>query len=121
MKATRFTPVLLCLLLLLSAGASLADTVQFQSVTPSLPQPMLGSFVGVSGGDLISAGGATHILNVLDSGTWHQFHLDAPIGWGAAVTVDDSLICLGGETARQISPAVIRLRWQDGRLLHDRL
>ena len=96
---------------------------------PPLPKAMPGSFVGVSGNALIVAGGesdgrASNQIYILPPGgiaAWQSAALDEKLACGSSVSVQDSLVCIGGEGPDGISESVERLRWADGKLVQNRL
>ncbi|GIV62120.1 MAG: sodium:solute symporter [Rhodothermaceae bacterium] len=109
---------------------------------PDLPEPLgvAGACAGVSNGALIIAGGAHFPVSLFEGGTkvwtdsvyvleqtpggdyvWHTgYALDAPRGYSAALTLDDTVLCLGGGDARQHVSDVLSLRWERGRLVQER-
>jgi solute:Na+ symporter, SSS family len=101
-----------------------------------LPRPALGPFVGSSSGRLIVAGGqdgregelltAIYILESEDReqggvAAWQIFEMDAPLAWGAAISAENSLICIGGLEPGGYSRRVVQLIWEDGGLQQRRL
>jgi len=109
------TLVFLCLALTARAD----DAILSDSAIPPPPIPANGAFVGVSGDAIIMA--ANNSAAVWDGNAWLQFKIDLSEKWGASVTADDSLICIGGITAGACSERVERLRWSGGALHEDRL
>ncbi|MBI5397368.1 MAG: galactose oxidase [Verrucomicrobia bacterium] len=113
-------------------------------MTPSLRWQQLSSipdregfaapFAGVSGGALIVAGGAnitgdkwqdpftkkwydTAFVLEQPDGAWRSgFKLPRAIGYGVSVSVDDSVICIGGSDAERHYTDVFRLTWRNGKL-----
>ena len=100
---------------------------------PGLPQAMSGQFAGVSSGALIVAGGAHYstplsegareawsdTILVLEPGEdlWRRdFKLGRPLAYGAAVTTDEGLICIGGRDAGRCYAQVFRLQWTNGKI-----
>jgi len=94
---------------------------------PDLPQAISGQFVGVGEGALIVAGGAhfpaplfeggekvwVDTIFVLEPGAdaWASgSSLDRPLAYGASVTADDGIICIGGCDAERCYAQVFRLR-----------
>lgn len=98
-----------------------------------------GSFAGVSGGALIVAGGAnivgekwgeTFVKKWYDSvwvlakpdGAWVRAGaLPRAMGYGVAVSVDDSVLCFGGSDESGHHTTGVRLRWKEGSLSHSAL
>src|SRR5215475_2572816 len=104
-----------------------------QNLLPDLPQPSSGQMAGVSNGTLLVAGGSYFKTSIFEGGqklwldtilalepngeTWKLAgRLDHPLGYGAAVSVDDGVIVLGGSDGARHYADVWRLRWKDGRL-----
>ena len=105
-------------------------TLQWEAL-PDLPDPIgvAGPFVGVHNGALIVAGGANfpkpvwendkqwhaaiHVLTEDDGRfTWHDGGtLPRAIGYGAAVSTPDGVICIGGNDAETTFRKVFRLQW----------
>ena len=114
------------------AAASLA-TLDWQSL-PDLPDPIgvAGPFVGVHNDALIVAGGANFPRPVWETEkVWHdQVHvltktedgyrwenggsLDRPIGYGAAVSTPNGVVCMGGNDADETFRDVFIMRWDAG-------
>lgn len=103
------------------------------------PEGFAGSFVGVSGGSLILAGG-THFPNKMpwEGGTkvwygdvyelkspkarWSKIgKLPKPNGYGLSLSIDDKLICIGGGDASANFSDVFRLQIQDGKVVTQSL
>jgi N-acetylneuraminate epimerase len=106
------------------------------SKLPSLPDPegFAAPFAGVSNGALMVAGGA----NILGDNwadaftkTWYDsvFVLGQPdgkwksagrlpksIGYGVSVTVDDSVVCIGGSDSTRHFADVFAMKWKGGAL-----
>ena len=119
--------IILAGVILSFSARSFADDEAGQEVTcsdlvlPSAPA-LAGRFVGVSGNALILAGGVatdgapTDVVYVLpqkqsgETQRWLSFQLHEKLAWGASVTADDSLICLGGEGPAGCEKTIIRLR-----------
>jgi solute:Na+ symporter, SSS family len=109
-----------------------SDTLRWRDL-PALPQPSGGHMVGQSNGTLLAIGGS-HFNNppweggqkiwldtilALKPGAdeWSQVgRLPHPLGYGAAVTIDDGLILLGGSDGRRHYAEVKRLRFVGDRL-----
>ena len=107
---------------------------------PPLPDGFgfAGPFAGVSNGALIIAGGANFpdgppwegkskvwhdrifVLTQLQE-AWQELpqKLPRPLGYGVSITVDDSIICIGGSDAKTHYADVLKLTWKDGRLEHQ--
>lgn len=103
---------------------------------PDLPDRigLAGSYVGVSGGALLVAGGANFpdkrpwdggekvwhdriVALAADATTWRDAgRLPEPAGYGVSLTLDDGLLLIGGGNAKRNFPEVRLLRW-DGRAL----
>lgn len=100
---------------------------------PSLPRAAGGQMAGTSGGALVVIGGSYFEVAPFEGGTklwldtllvlepgakeWRQTgRLAHPLGYGAAVTMDDSVIVIGGADARGHYADVFRLRWLNGKL-----
>lgn len=106
------------------------------SELPSLPDKhgFAGAFAGVSGGNLIVAGGANfpngppwrggvkvwhHSVFALEhpAGKWRSIgQLPLPLGYGVSVTWKDAILCVGGSDFSQHRRDVIALRWNGERL-----
>jgi N-acetylneuraminic acid mutarotase len=108
------------------------EILQWQRL-PDLPQPISGQFVGVSNGALIVAGGSYFPVPLFEGGQkrwvatvfvlqpetkeWQGgFALARPLAYGASVTTDDGVICIGGCDAERCYAEVFRLRWVNGRV-----
>lgn len=104
------------------------DLFEWQNL-PSLPNPVAGAFVGVSGDALIVAGGTCPMPGRKDitrtvyldtvfvlqdkDGSWlTEFKLPHPIAFGASVSTDDGLIILGGTDGKACYSTVYRLGWR---------
>lgn len=105
------------------------------SKLPAIPdsEGFAGSFVGVSGGALIVAGGANitgdkwgqtfqkkwyDSVFVLEqpNASWQTgFKLPHPLGYGVSVSTSDGIICIGGSDAARHYADVFRLAWKDGK------
>jgi solute:Na+ symporter, SSS family len=118
---------MLWFVLLVPIWASAASQVTLTDASvPPLPKVMAGSFAGVSNNALIVAGGvpssdSVFVLPADSPGAWREFKLDSGVACGASVTVNDSLLCVGGVSGGACSRSVVRLRWQNGTLVVDRL
>ncbi len=103
---------------------------------PPIPDPegFAAPFAGVSGGALLLAGGANIPGEKWIDGfvkVWHDRvfvlapesrewqvagQLPSPLAYGVSITVDDSLLCLGGSDSETHHTTCFRLRW-DGTAL----
>jgi N-acetylneuraminic acid mutarotase len=103
---------------------------------PDLPQASGGQMAGVSNGALLVIGGSYFKTSIFEGGqklwldtilaldpldlgdkAWKfAGWLDRPLGYGAAVSVDDSVIVIGGSDGARHYADVWRLRWKEGRL-----
>lgn len=105
---------------------------------PELPEPLgvAGAYAGLSNDALVIAGGAhfpeplfeggrkvwVDSIYVLEKGTndtylWHTgYKLDRPLAYGASVTTDEGLICIGGCDSQRYYAGVFYLRWVDGEI-----
>ena len=103
---------------------------------PALPQPLgvAAPFAGVTGGSLLVAGGAnfpgkmpweggkkvwldtTWLLHRPD-GNWKEVgKLPRPLAYGVSVSVNDSVLCIGGSDSERHYAEAFRLVWAEGRL-----
>ena len=125
----------LAVMMLLPACTVLAaggNRLQWQPL-PKLPEASGGQMAGVSQGTLLVIGGSHFNLPPWDGGTklWHDTiyalepgagqwrlagRLPQPLGYGAAITVDESVIVIGGSDGIRHWPDVFRLRYVDGRI-----
>lgn len=126
----------LCLLGFGWGGIRASAAVPVWSELPSLPDEhgFAGAFAGVSGGNLIIAGGANFPDGPPWRGgakVWHDsvFALESPakewrsIGWlpiplgyGVSVTWKDVILCVGGSDSSQHRRDVVALRWNGEQL-----
>jgi len=105
---------------------------------PDLPEPLgvAGPYAGFSNSALIVAGGAHFPVPLFEGGKkvwidniyvlqkdpndtylWHTgYKLDKPLAYGASVTTDRGLICIGGCDEQNFYADVFSLRWVDGRI-----
>ena len=100
---------------------------------PDLPRASGGQMAGISNGSLVVIGGSYFQGSIFDGGrkiwldtilvleppgkAWRVAGvLDHPLGYGAAVSVDDSVIVIGGSDGVRHYADVRRLCWKDGRL-----
>jgi N-acetylneuraminic acid mutarotase len=103
------------------------------SPLPDLPQASGGQMAGISNEALLVIGGSYFQRSLFEGGqklwletilalepgakTWKMAgRLDHPLGYGAAVSIDDSVILIGGSDGARNYAEVWRLRWKDGRL-----
>jgi arylsulfatase A-like enzyme/N-acetylneuraminic acid mutarotase len=108
-------------------------TLRSQNPLPDLPQASSGHMAGVSNGTLLVIGGSYFKTSIFEGGqklwldtilalepngeTWKLAgRLDHPLGYGAAVGVDDGVIVIGGSDGARHYADVWRLRWKSGRL-----
>ncbi|BCM92729.1 N-acetylneuraminate epimerase [Abditibacteriota bacterium] len=108
------------------------------SELPGLPEPRSGHYAGNSHGALIIVGGANFPVPLYQGGTkiWYPdvrvlppdsaqwvtaSPLPAPIGYGASVSDERGLICIGGGDATTHSTAVFRLEWTGSALRRTEL
>ncbi len=100
---------------------------------PDLPQASGGQMAGVSDGTLLVIGGSYFKTSIFEGGqklwldtilalepgseSWELAgRLDHPLGYGAAVSIDDCVIVIGGSDGARHYADVWRLRWKEGRL-----
>lgn len=100
---------------------------------PDLPQASGGQMAGVSNGTLLVIGGSYFKTSIFEGGQklwldtilalepngegWKLAgRLEHPLGYGAAVSVDDDVIVIGGSDGARHYANVWRLRWKDGLL-----
>jgi N-acetylneuraminic acid mutarotase len=100
---------------------------------PELPQASGGQMAGISGGALVVIGGSAFPTSLFEGGqklwldsilvlepgakAWKLVgRIDHPLGYGAAVSVDDSVIVIGGSDGTRHYAEVWRLRWHRGRV-----
>jgi SSS family transporter len=128
--------VLLCATL--AHGAEItSEQVQWRSL-PALPQKLSGQFAGASGGALLVIGGTDFPTSLFEGGqkVWYDtvyvlepgkeewvaaLKLDHPLAYGASITIDDSVVCIGGSSGKQHHAEVFRLRWIDGHIVRTPL
>ncbi|RYX84117.1 galactose oxidase [bacterium] len=123
---------------LLTLGVAAHAQLGAWSELPSLPEPRSGHYAGTSHGALIIAGGANFPVPLYQGGTkiWYPDvrvlprgasqwvstpPLPTPIGYGASVSDEKGLICIGGGDANTHSTAVFRLEWTGGALRRSEL
>lgn len=126
--------IMACVVLALLSCPLEASTLQWEELPP-LPNPdgVAGPFVGVHGDALLVAGGANFpkpvwettktfyddiyvLLREQKDGKtayrWVEgFHLDRPIAYGASVSTDRGVLCIGGNDASNVYADVFLLRW----------
>ena len=100
---------------------------------PSLPEAIAGQCVGVSGDRLIVAGGTLWTAPPWANGvkTWSDRvyglergadrwellgHLPRPMGYGAAVQMGNSLLCIGGQSATEPLSTMLKISYRGGAL-----
>jgi iduronate 2-sulfatase len=100
---------------------------------PDLPQASGGQMAGLSDETLLVIGGSYFKTSIFEGGKKHWLdtilalepngedwklagRLDHPLGYGAAVSVGDGVIVIGGSDGARHYADVWRLRWKDGRL-----
>ena len=105
---------------------------------PELPQLLGGQFVGVIGDHLVVAGGSYFITPPWNSGTkqwvdtiyalgrnearWQLVgHLPSPLGYGAAISTHQGMLCIGGQTPSGNSQSTLLLRLRGNNIVIDRL
>ncbi len=108
------------------------------SELPALPTPVSGHFAGHSQNNLLTVGGANFPVPLFEGGTkkwvaavnalsnqsqnWRALPaLPQPLAYGASVSDNDGLICIGGGDADSNTSAVFRLSWKDGTLCRTEL
>ncbi len=131
---SRVRLVTVCLTVLLLSFPLTAAQLHWEALPP-LPNAdgVAGPFVGVHGDALIVAGGANFpkpvwetektfyddiyvLLREMKDGKtvcrWVTgFHLDRPIAYGASVSTDRGVVCIGGNDASRVYADVFLLRW----------
>jgi len=100
---------------------------------PNLPLAVSGHFAGVSNNALIVAGGAHFPVSLFEGGkkVWVDsvfvlepgrkewqigVALDGPLAYGATVTADDGIICIGGSDGKRNCATVFGLRWTNDQI-----
>lgn len=132
----KFAPVVLGLMILSLFTEAMAqdnaDRTSFRRL-PDLPQASGGQMAGVSNNTLLVIGGSYFKVPVWDGGQklwldtilalepnakeWKLAgRLDHALGYGAAVSVDDGVIVVGGSDGTRHYADVFRLRWKQGKL-----
>lgn len=126
--------LLTCIACTLLHGAADDDRSLSWSSLPDLPgtSGLGGPFVGVHGSVLIVAGGANFpeappweggakvwhsdiYLLEKDAAAWRTgFELDSPLAYGAALTIDQGLLLIGGCDAEKAHAEVTLLNWDPG-------
>lgn len=128
----RSLVLFLHVMLALSAASAGEQSFQRESLTwrnlPPLPRGISGHFAGVSNDVLITAGGAFFPTPLFEGGqkSWVDdifvlrrgedkwqggFMLHRPLAYGAAITTEAGLICIGGSDAERNYAAVFQLTW----------
>lgn len=132
----KFAPVVLAFIILSLFTEAMAqdnaDRISFSRL-PDLPQASGGQMAGVSNNTLLVIGGSYFNVPVWDGGTklwldtilalepgakeWKLAgRLDHALGYGAAVSIDDGVIVIGGSDGARHYADVFRLRWSQGKL-----
>lgn len=126
----------LIILLAMMGSASAQQTPWMWQTFPPIPDPegFAAPFAGVSGGALLVAGGANipgekwkdpfvkvwHdrvFVLAPEAREWQAAgQLPRPLAYGVSITVDDSLLCLGGSDSQQHYSTCFRLRWNGTKL-----
>ncbi|HZF41331.1 MAG TPA: sulfatase/phosphatase domain-containing protein, partial [Blastocatellia bacterium] len=108
-------------------------TLRSQNSLPDLPRASSGQMAGVSNGTILVIGGSYFKTSIFEGGqklwldtilalepkgeAWKLAgRLDHLLGYGAAVSVDDGVIVIGGSDGARHYADVWRLRWKEGRL-----
>ncbi|HEY6403275.1 MAG TPA: sulfatase-like hydrolase/transferase [Blastocatellia bacterium] len=108
-------------------------TLRSQNPLPELPQASSGQMAGVSNETLLVIGGSYFKTSIFEGGqklwldtilalepngdAWKLAgKMEHPLAYGAAVSVDDGVIIVGGSDGTRHYADVWRLRWKDGRL-----
>lgn len=97
---------------------------------PPLPRALGGQFVGVIGDRLVVAGGShwdgvprpwdggrklwSDAIYTLERGASHWVRsgtLPVPLGYGAAASTGDAMLCIGGQTPSENARKAFRLQW----------
>jgi len=133
----RVVAAIACFLLSLPAATGAAQKPGKEIFTwrtlLDLPQAMSGHFAGVSNGALIVTGGAHFPVPLFEGGKkvwvdtvfvlragkdkWETaLKLDRPLAYGATITTDDGIVCIGGGDSEGNYAEVFRLEWTDGRI-----
>ncbi len=98
---------------------------------PTLPMPLSGHFAGTSNGALIVAGGTNFPVSLFEGGTkeWYDSVYVLPKGekawkkggtlphslaYGASVSTDEGLVCIGGGDAEKHYPKAFLLQYAKG-------
>lgn len=127
----RLLPIACSALLLMTAHAK-AQQGRWSEL-PALPAPVSGHFAGHSQNALLTFGGANFPVPLFEGGTkkwvaagnalatqsknWRALPaLPQPLAYGASVSDNDGLICIGGGDADSNTSAVFRLSWKAGTL-----
>lgn len=122
---------------MLLGSSAHAQTGSWSEMSP-LPSPVSGHFAGATNGSILTVGGANFPISLFEGGTkewvanvnalpqggnmWRPLPaLPQPLAYGASVSDDKGLICIGGGDAKQHSNAVFRLSWKNGTLCRTEL
>ena len=136
MKRKLMNGLLWLVTLALQAGATEERGALLRAeALPDLPDPIgvAGPFVGVHGDALIVAGGANfpvpegedlwEVPKAYHADAWvlvkkgkayewkTDFTLKQPVGYGACVSTEQGVVCIGGQTADAVYKDVFRLEW----------
>jgi len=137
--------LLLCMPPTLAAATQTSNSrhlYRWQSL-PDLPEALgvAGPYAGLSNNAMILAGGAHFPVPLFEGGKklwvddiyvlakdpndnyrWHTgYKLARPLAYGAAVTTDQGLICIGGCDANRFYPDVFSLHWRNGKIERQQL
>ena len=136
----KWHALIILLALALVASNLNAEVLQWGEL-PDLPEwlGVAGAFSGVSSDALVVAGGANfpqplfkdgqvnplakkiwrdrvYVLTAPDAQWQESGAMPRPLAYGASVTTDDGIICLGGSDADRHYPDVFMLVWADGKI-----
>jgi SSS family transporter len=136
MKRQLALTVLFCGLVCSASGQVALEWTELPELPPqsgaTLQLGLAGAFVGISNNALIVAGGATFPQPVWESDqTWHDDiyvlirdsdvdepyrwitgqKLERPVAFGASVSTDQGVVCIGGNDAEGTHSDVFLLRW----------
>jgi len=140
MKRQLALTVLFCGLVCSASGQVALEWTELPELPPqsgaTIQPGLAGAFVGISNNALIVAGGATFPQPVWESDqTWHDdiyvlirdsdvdesYHwktgqkLEKPVAYGASVSTDHGVVCIGGNDAKRTYSDVFLLRWDPGK------
>jgi hypothetical protein len=140
MRSVVITAAIVCSLLVAGQQNAQAEIKLEWSELPELPTPtkmpqplgVAGPYVGISNDALIVAGGVSFPEPPLESSkVWHDDiyvlvrdsdvgdsyrwitgqKLERPVAYGASVSTDRGVVCIGGNDAERAYPDVFLLRW----------